>query len=92
VEEHAVTQPLCKWVFKQIGLHGVKRLGESASADCVAGTEYLENIEIIEEKDCLLQRIFSFYETSLKFKKERENVMSHHTGWCTRTCRKRQSS
>jgi hypothetical protein len=54
----------------------MKRIVESASAYHVGGTKYLETIKIIEKEDCLLQRIFSLDETSLKFKNERENVMS----------------
>jgi hypothetical protein len=59
-----------------MSLHDVKRIGDSASADCVAGSKYPQHTNnTVKVKDCLPQKIFNLDKTGPKLKHELEAVM-----------------
>jgi hypothetical protein len=53
-----------------MSLWHVKRVGEAASDEYVAGAKYPQHIKkVTEEKSCLLQQVFNLDETGVFYKK-----------------------
>jgi hypothetical protein len=78
---------------KQISLHYVKRIVESASVNHMAGAKHQQHFKkITGEKDYSPQQIFNPDETGLKFKHEMEAIMAPYKEVCKGTQKKAKQS